>query len=264
VALQPLTDKCSFLIDCELHQCNIPPRIQAYPWPRNYTAHELKSVPSEVSETAYRLYYQLLAPFSSTVALFVSDFGGLTEVVNFLVSWGRSAMTRPGWARSRVTLMFEEASVPTEKHVHFLVTTALLRKVHICEPTEPYTLSDMNKIIKSCYDISVLRAFPHKLSLQNLMSTITETSITRQQLGFEFSAIHLSYLLHAAIIHFSSNLSAPFSVYHAARINNPVPGSLREHVIDFLRFTKLDYYVSTSLVASALVMDAFPSGMHSE
>lgn len=82
-------------------------------------------------------------------------------------------------------------------------------------------------------------------------------------MGLSFSSLHLKALLCNATDHFFC-AGHPLGFYHGARARNPVPSGLATSIYDFVtRYSQRGDKV-LKLVASALLLDAYPPGMHSE
>ncbi|KAM7192215.1 hypothetical protein V8F33_008489 [Rhypophila sp. PSN 637] len=259
ITFHALAERNMFLVDCELHERHELPRIKAEPSFGFYNTHEFKGMLSGITQIAHEIYFDLLAPFSSAVLLFVSDLGGIDAVTELLANWARRMMIRPSLVRPQVLLLFKDGPALDPKGVHQRISSRLLKFVRISDPTKPYSFLDMQKIIRDCFDIRLFKGGSLRRFSQNLSSMTAQAASLRQDLRFDFSAVHLRHILQSAIIHFSSQSSGPFNVYYASRSKNPVSENLGEHIGHLVRSTKSD---CSTMVASALVMDAYPPGMH--
>lgn len=259
ITFHALAERNMFLVDGELHERHELPRIKAAPSFGFYKTHEFKGMPSSIAYISHEIYFDLLAPFSSAVLLFVSDLGGIDAVTELLAQWARKMMIRPSLVRPQVLLLFKDGPALDPKGVQQRISSRLLKFVRISDPTKPYSFIDMQKIIRGCFDIRFLTNGSLREFLHNLSSMTAQAASLRQDLRFDFSAVHLRHILQSAITYFSSQSPGPFNVYYASRSNNPVSENLGEHIGNLVRSTKSD---CATMVASALVMDAYPPGMH--
>jgi hypothetical protein len=87
----------------------------------------------------------------------------------------------------------------------------------------------------------------------------------REQRHLLFSAIHLDALIRAAIRAGTRQSTAAFHVIRATREGNEVDKSLGQHIRAFLDMAtvhKLSDPDIVSFIASALLLDGYPPGMH--
>ncbi|KAK4119894.1 hypothetical protein N657DRAFT_580763 [Parathielavia appendiculata] len=261
ITLRNLALPHMLLVDGELHQRNELPRIKAGPSPGLYDTHEIKRAPKSAAEISYQIYFDVLAPFSSAVLLFVSDLNGTDVTVDVLAQWAKRMMAFPPAVLPKVLLFFDDSPAPNSADIRQQISMKLLEYLRL-GPNSTYTFSDAKRIISNSYDIHVLTNRPSDDLWDNLISITDNAASQRQDLRLHFSATHLRQLVQAAIVHFSGRLVGPFNIYRASRANNPVPETLRECVSNFVRFTTQKHVDSARVVASALVMDAYPPGMH--
>ncbi|KAI9753305.1 MAG: hypothetical protein M4579_005224 [Chaenotheca gracillima] len=93
----------------------------------------------------------------------------------------------------------------------------------------------------------------------------SEMQKIRQEHECLFSATHLSAFYREAIRHTSETLFKPFSFIDVSRQGNAVSLYLSQHIATSLNLAaeyKLSYENTTSFIASAILMDAYPPGMH--
>lgn len=113
ISLRPIVDGGVVLLaDCKLHLRHKLPWIHGGPYPGQHTLHQLHGTFVSTTLAAYRLYCGILAPFSRVVVLFVANFCGLTQTLDFLVFWLRQAMQKPFIAPARVLLILEADDRP--------------------------------------------------------------------------------------------------------------------------------------------------------
>lgn len=247
------------LADCELHLRHELPRIHGDPCPGQHTLHQLHGTFSSTTLTAYRLYCDILAPFSRVVVLFVADFCGLTQTLDFLVFWLRQAMQEPCRATARVLLVLEADDRIRVGSVWFAISMRQLRQLRICEPMQAYSMADILKLGKHYINLEL---FFGDENLATRLHTICEEKNSDPKMAF--SATHTAFLLHDAIAHFASGASGIFNNMVASRRNNPVPLQLYVHFSHLLKSSRQTGFDPTAILASALVLDAYPPGMHGE
>lgn len=247
-------------IDAELHLKKELPRILGGPCPGNYTNHCLGSGLSTPSRIASRLYGEILAPFCDLTVLFVADFHGIENTVSLLVSWVRSAMLRPPNSREtrmRVFLVVDgkyHVPAPSVDGIWFQIIAMLLRQLRLDESTNLHTFIDLQKQVLDYMHLEILPEMSDH--------DFVETLYSRPEPTAKFSAAHLQTLLKAAIRHFASDPPNAFNSVLASRNRISLPQDWQEHVLDFISLTKHTSIQHTSLVASALALNAYPPGMH--
>lgn len=241
ICLRPMVDGGVILLaDCELHLRHELPRIHGGPCPGQHTLHQLHGTYVSTTLAAYRLYRGILAPFSRVVVLFVADFCGLTQTLDFLVFWLRQAMQEPFVATARVLLVLEADDRPGIGSVWFAISTTLLRQLRICEPTQAYSMADILKVGKRYINLELL--FRDENLATRLNAICKEKSFDPRM---ALSATHTAFLLHEAVSHFAS-------------------GALYDHFLHLIKHSKQTGFDPAIILASALALDAYPPEMHSE
>ncbi|RYP63168.1 hypothetical protein DL771_009399 [Monosporascus sp. 5C6A] len=266
-APMPLASAC-LIADCGLHTQPQPPRVKGGPQPGNSALHEIKNSTGDATRIAYGVYRQVLSPFAAVILVFVSDFGGLAGALDFLDSWARGSMLQPVPNRPTVILVDDKLhTLPAAKELRLRISTSLLRHLQMAEPTKPYARWDTDKIVRQCFQIQVLSGSLSPTCLRNaLLNALQQATLERQRLRMDFSARHVKPLLRAALIHFAEQATAPFNIYQAARISNPIPTGLHDPLVRFLQCAAVagirDASFIAPVTASALLVDAYPPGLH--
>ena len=99
-----------------------------------------------------------------------------------------------------------------------------------------------------------------------LLHELDLARIARVERRLLFSAVHLDALLRKAALHVAQNPHTIFNYILAARQNYPVDESLTDHLRSFVALSKnaeVSESAVSDYVASALLMDSYPPGMHS-
>ena len=80
-----------------------------------------------------------------------------------------------------------------------------------------------------------------------------------------FTARHLQYFFQFACRQFANSITTPVDLIQISRIPNPVPTDLASHLARFAACVSNEQqYVVATGIASALRLDSFPPGAHSE
>ncbi|KAI1325799.1 hypothetical protein F5Y16DRAFT_400981 [Xylariaceae sp. FL0255] len=266
----PVADPC-VLADCELHRSQQLQRVKAAPQPGNFILYELRERRQrDTAELACELYHRVLSPFATAVLVFVSDLGGPSGVLRLLSCWARDSFDlRHAVVPTTVVLIEGEGAhaLPTIKDLYFQLSTELLNHLRVQNPTLGITFARVDSLVRRCLDLRILAA-PHVPSqLRSALVDIAhQATFMRRRLRMAFSGLHLKALLRSALAHFAEYPTGAFSIALAARENNPIPAHLRYHMADFLRCARAEGINRASsmaqLVAAALLLDAYPPGMH--
>jgi hypothetical protein len=78
--------------------------------------------------------------------------------------------------------------------------------------------------------------------------------------------MYLKTLITKTVQHTIEHLSASFDIISTAQEDNPVPSGIRQHLHNFLSLSvnaQLPWEDGVVFIALALMMDAYPPGMHS-
>lgn len=257
-------DHICLVADCELHLCRNLMRVKARPRAGDHTIHEIRGAStSSIDQIAYALYHEVLMPFASLVLLFVSDMGGLTDIVELLAFWVNASMSKPTPSQSTMMLVTNDHIQISE--VYWRVSVNLLRSLRLSHPMKPYSRTDAENIIRQYFNIQILHDDQQHTSIfRSLCDSLERSAAARQSLGLGFSAQHMKALLQEAIVQFAKHTSTPFNVYQAARRNNPLPNNMQDHLIEFMLLGNFALEEQSSIIASALTFDAYPPRMHRE
>jgi hypothetical protein len=98
-----------------------------------------------------------------------------------------------------------------------------------------------------------------------LKQEIEEAQATRQDACLLFSAAHLQSLFRKMLLHVSKQLGLPFNCIRACRPSRSKQGDTSEYLARFMKTIEeaqilLD--TAAAFITSALVMNAYPPGMH--
>jgi hypothetical protein len=206
-----------------------------------------------------QIYSQLLFPFIHTLCLFADDFDGLAELHQLLRTWASAAVNPEDLSRTRPRI--------------------------VVVLTDPKNAADASNVIDQDLRTTIIPCFAsaltvldlrrrHELSAPALFeplrrSVFHELNVARnaaEEQRLLFSAVHLEALLRRAVQHVAQEPNLPFDVIKATRADNEVPPGITQHLEVFLILaerTKLPWSAIATFIASALLVDAYPPGMHS-
>lgn len=127
----------------------------------------------------------------------------------------------------------------------------------------------IEKPLATCFSNFDIKLESTEDSSHNVQSIISQRAETvRQQNGKErllFSVRHFNSLFERGLTLVSKSPLKPFDMIQAARQDFPVSPNLATHVSNFLRILPLTTELRTfavEVIASALLMDHYPPGMH--
>ena len=213
----------------------------------------------------YILYARLVALFTDVVYLFADDFDGLEKVAAFLVNWVKmgSPSSLPVAVRPRVLVVVREESPTT----HNVLEMEGFRHILDAEGIEARreVFSSITVIYLAGDYISPLAR--HRRLKEVLMMEVEKARDEWFQQRLLFSALHFEALFGQAIKHVVYSISEPFDFIASARIHNCIRDDYISHLTNFITLAN-DYFVAykrlTSFLASSILMDAYPPGMHSK
>lgn len=201
---------------------------------------------------------RVMFPFVDIIAVFADDFSGLDAVFSLLQRWtpGDAATTVPRKARPRICVIVTSPST-WDGLVQQRAFNARLRELRVSR--------HFSSIRLICLPHgNTGKQYLRRILLQN------ELGIARQNRQLErvfFAAPHLSFFFTRAVAHVARSVHEPFDFVCASRIYRPLPAGFGEQVSRFLRLAHENNFpddVTVAVVASSLVLDAFPPGSHRE
>lgn len=211
------------------------------------------------------LYARLIAPFTDVICVFADDFNGLDDVASFLVRWVKMGdpSTSPIVIRPRVLIVAREEKAATYNVLEMEELRHRLDAESLVAREEVFSLI---LIMHLAGDHISLRA-RHRRLKELLMTELEKARNERIQQRFHFSALHFGAFFRQSIRHVTRTITEPFDFVASARKNNEVKDDYMNHVGNLVKLCK-EYFVPyqsvTSFLASSILMDAYPPGMHSE
>ncbi|KAF7910009.1 uncharacterized protein EAF01_003727 [Botrytis porri] len=268
-----------FYADCELHNPSHPMTVitenygditpRALPFPRDFDSKFL----------AYQIYSKLLSPFSTVVCLFADDLGGLTGILDILATWLTSLPEAPtdlpASTYPKVLIFKSTGEVPSALEWENGATRRFLldlSKEVAGRQGETPRKKDLNVLLAKHFSGLHVLSLPVLTSSQRnwtpvrdrLLQESDDIQKLRINHQFAFSIRHFKAFFHFAIRHFCSNEDSNFSFIEASRFSNPVSESFLAHLTLFLKNVDRKQLLNfgVPIIASALVFDSYPPGMH--
>ncbi|TVY13661.1 Calcium-independent phospholipase A2-gamma [Lachnellula arida] len=277
------------LADCELH--NAPYLTPAGSdgslgdiVPRPLLWHNKVSQSMDPAICAHLLYAKLISPFSTVICLFEEDLGGLSAVAEILVRWLMNFSNRPSdlppSTHPRVLILtnathysnFDEQAA-TKQFMNNVGKEAEKKLGQLTGGRDSrMKKAELDRLLAAQFGGMRLVGFPGleeshrswKSIKARILRDSNEVQKYRQQAQVAFSALHFKAFFHMACDHFCSDITSPFSFVRASRFPNPIPENLQFHLLSFLK--KVDrtqiLNFAVPIIASALMFDSYPSGMH--
>lgn len=234
------------------------------------TCHESSTYPirwaSSLNHSIFDIVHaRVFFLFTDVICIFADDFDGLESIAKRLVTWvsigNASSLSR--LVRPRVIIITSaDGASPT----HDLLET---------EDFRFFLRQQSHEDIMECFSSISLFYLPgdhlsplaqHRPLKENILGQAEEMRKIRSSSQNLFSAVHLDSFCQQALLHTAETITQRFSFIHAAREDTALKG-LTEHLINFTELcaqVKLPYDTLASHIASCILMDAYPPGMHRE
>jgi hypothetical protein len=224
-----------------------------------------ESVPNDHLQTAVdSLYFRLLSPFTDVFCFFAADLGGLQPIALRIASWLNTGppSTLPVATYSQIIIVTESSTPELQESGgldHFLQLLAHETR------TDPSTCFAGVRVLSLLPDGDVSPSARHRKLKETLMGASDQVRSARIESRTLFSAQHFAAFLGHACSHFVTNPKEPFNFIRTSRIDNPPALDLKDHLTRFLlKINTLPELKSFGipLIASSLLLDNYPPGMH--
>lgn len=233
-----------------------------------FTCHEIKSnrlhweCPPQL-DVSDILFARLLFLITDVICIFADDFSSPTEIVALLKSWAAagSASCLPRLIRPRVVIVATE----DEASITFNVLQAQDLKFGLGQQDLINFFSSIIVLYLTTAPLSALAR--HRRLKEVLLRHADEMRHLRQQARQLYSAVHLHRLFREAVSHISQTAERPFNFIQASRVSNPIHEEYGKHLATFVHLAGvygIAHEETASFIASAMLMDAYPPGMHSK
>ena len=204
-----------------------------------------------------QLYRQLLMPFVHLCCFFVEDFEGADTLKAMWDDWINFPDIDQSSFRPRVMIVLTDPANKTGKDE---IVSACAHN-GIKQFASSITVLDLRSRSQLC---PAARFEPLRRNIQVELNLTLEHS---RELQLQLSAIHLEALITSAVQQVAYRSNIPFNTIIAARRDNPIPPGIQQHICNFLTLvkqTRIPLSKIALFIASVLVMDAYPPGMHSK
>ncbi|RJE19000.1 hypothetical protein PHISCL_08662 [Aspergillus sclerotialis] len=245
-------DPCRSLLSTppSIRNCHVE---QIYPMELQSTGHSLQDI----------IMSRLMFLFTDVLCIFADDVGGLHEARKLLTTWATigSASSLPPAVRPRVIIVVGQPLSITESVMD--EDDFLLELLHVGDV--PY-FSTFRDIQISRLPAEELSSDARYMALGGEISQqLRNARVDRERYRCLFSATHLNAFFELALHNISASPFSPFDFIRSTRENNPLDGAFSSHITNFLTVgnkTRTSYDKLASHIASAVLMDAYPPGMH--
>ncbi|PYI07374.1 FabD/lysophospholipase-like protein [Aspergillus sclerotiicarbonarius CBS 121057] len=233
-----------------------------------HICHREQIFPIDVSQTEYSLHdivlARLLFLFVDVLCTFADDIGGLGAVRELLSTWVRlgSASTLHRAVRPRVIVVLG-GQIQSITHSLLEEEDFLFELLHVGELPFFTVFGDIQITRLSGEELSPEARFMALGS--DISHQLHNSKLCREHQQALFSAVHTNAFFELALQHISTDPLSSFDFIRASREGNPVDGSFISHLINFLEVgnkSRAPYDTMASYIASAILMDAYPPGMH--
>ena len=233
---------------------------------------------------AHLVYSRLIAPFSTIICFFADDFRGLAEIAGILAIWllrfNDRSSDLPAAAYPRILILSRDINPAdfnedeaTKQFMQEFRTQVDAKHGILTESRGKMRKGDSERLLSLQFSGIRVIAIPGLNSVGGLWKKVkhrilkesNEMQAKRQEHFVAFSSRHFKSFFYQASDHFCSPIASPFRFLHASRIHNPIPTEFQSHMAAFLKSVKSDQILkfAVPVIASALVFDSYPAGMHS-
>ncbi|KAL8673858.1 MAG: hypothetical protein Q9168_001723 [Polycauliona sp. 1 TL-2023] len=209
------------------------------------------------------IHSRLLFLFTDVICIFAEDFLDMDNLIHQLRTWaklGRPTNLFPA-VRPRV-IVVRKGVQPSPSPLYDLLDQEDLRFNFRCQELVDY-FSAVTVLHLADEQISPLSR--HRRLKELLQRQVEEVRHARETYGCLYSAIHLNDLFTDAVFHTTRTIGEPFDFLLSSRKGNCDFTQYTEHLSTFLKLGALmniTQRASASYIASTILLDAYPPGMH--
>ena len=224
---------------------------------RSYTFSSRNSPNATIFDMVHA---RLLCQFSDVICIFAEDFENLDSVVERLESWASMASISPLAHQTRPRVIIVVKGDDASPTYNVLQAEDLRFNLH------------KQDLISFFSSITVLRLADTQISplaryrrlKEVLLRHADEVRQLRHSLRSLYSASHLNRFFAEAVKDAAEGLPTPRSFLFISRQHNQITADFCEHLLNFFKTCKgsVDNASTLSIIASSIVMDAYPPGMH--
>jgi hypothetical protein len=236
---------------------DLEPVSQNLPW-----------VGDDLNVALLNIYANLLSPFTDIVCLFLSDFGGLASIADFIALWVNtfSNQSLPPVCYPRLLIIVEDTTTTkSDKCWESRWKTNLSRVLRKKTPTplnQAFSHVGIHRLFANDQIHEEFHYLPLKDRLLNESDAIRATRIEQRM---HFVGKHFNAFFNYAYNHFIQNTGEHFNFIKASRLSNPVSPDLKRHFLNFVKNFQAAKDINEfvlPVVASCIILDSFPPGMH--
>jgi hypothetical protein len=201
--------------------------------------------------------------FTNVICIFANDCGGFDGVKTLLTSWAGLGHepTPKNYVRPRVMIVTQpDNTLPLSVLDETSFCKLIRGDLSVKRAFGAVTITRLSE------DISLSSSTQHLQTRQDFAEILKQARSDRSAASVLFSATHQNALFERSLRHLRQPLEKQFDYIKEARHANPVAHDLDKHFENLLRIAKQHYIPSIavcSIMASAILMDAYPPGMHS-
>ncbi|KAL5364260.1 hypothetical protein BJX96DRAFT_178817 [Aspergillus floccosus] len=204
------------------------------------------------------LLQRLLFPVADTVCVFPADLGGVARVREHLKAWSAAPLVNVDGSQTVRPQLVVVLTDPDELAGGDTVGQALTAVAvpHVAVSVAVVDLRGRSQLS------AVSRFAPLR---QCLLQELDAAQAARSDAHLSFSAVHLDWMLRKALVHLAQRPQDPFDGLRASRPRGITNAGRTQALREFFCVAARASFSPRALaafVASALLMDAYPPGMH--
>ena len=235
----------------------------------NHLCHEARSHPllwpdQGVDSLYDHIHSRLLFLFTDVLCVFADDFLDMDSLIHQLKTWAKSGRPTKLFSAVRPRVVVVSKGVePSPSPLYDLLDRQDLRFNFRCPELIDY-FSAVTMLYLADEQISPLAR--HRRLKELLQRQVEEIRHVRETYGCLYSATHLNDLFTDAVYHTTRNVDIPFDFIVSSRKGNCDFSQYTEHLTTFLKLSAsvgISQRASASYIASTILLDAYPPGMHS-
>lgn len=230
--------------------------------------HEASSWPLQWNLSADHSLYdvahaRLFSLFIDVLCIFADDFHDFEDVVSRIRAWaalgrasGQFHMARPK------VIIVKQGAGPGPSPTYDLLDSEYLQ-YNLSQPDIVAFFSSVTVLHLADEQISSLAR--HRPLKELIQRQTDEIRHIKQSIGCLFSATHLTWYFSEAVKHTARTAVGLFDYVASSRHANPISADFSEHLVNFLKLgtlCDLPENTWTSYIASVILVDAYPQGMH--
>ena len=237
----------------------------------NASCHETESFPVRwanatiVSDVYDILHARIFCPFSDVLCIFADDFPNFKSVVNRLKIWAIAGVESSSFEQVRPSVVIvkrdDEASASS--------TLDLLEMQDVQFSLNQKILKNFYSFIKVLHlaDEQIFSLTRFRRLKKLLWRQMNEMRNVRLRCRCLYSAVHLNKFFQIVVSQTAVSALRSFNFVTASRLDNEVDPNHFDHLTSFLRFGMyrgLSNDITTSFIASSIVLNAYSLNMHRE